>query len=1013
MLINLFPITIHTRWMCFLFALLCGASAMAGSQLKSYQSPIDGSTQQYGLYLPSSYATFPTHPVIFIGHGFSTGSTPSAYFSSTQTAFAEQYGFLLVNLYGRGNTFYDGLGEDDFLQVLTALTNDYLIDADRVYFEGASMGATGAYRLGVRHPDILAAVGGADGWGNYRYWYPHWYGPKTDPNYVEPFRIPNLSMASPYDVAEGAMWQNLYFIVDTKDQTVWPDNTYSLNARLNELGNASAAPDDYAHVMQTFNGGHCAGYNRSTIYNYFLTKTRTPSPLHVIVKTWRMKHGSSYWVRIDRLHTVNKMAMVEARVEHNQVQVTTNNITQFTLELTPSLLANSNASVIVNGQQCYEGAPVTLTLYAVRDANGIPTGDFTAGNTAPISVLQKTAQREGPIGEAYSRPFLVIYGTVGSTAANLQSQMEASTFCNQWNSWMHANITPLRDVDVLNDSDALRDYTLMLYGTRECNAIIRDAQPELPIIVSDHGITIGSREYRGAQYGAYYLFPSPYTADDRYLVISHGSMQGSSAKDLEALPWYWPDYVIFDSNLPTAVSVQNSLHYLPDCFLEAGYFDGQWALQQPDLLIGAPNATLLGNDRYDQRGQQMLTQTIGTDHNATFNLQLQHDGNANGRYLITSTSAAAGATARFLDPAGKDITMAITTGGWLVTLAPGESCPLQLIITLSSEIRQPITITATSLEDAVSVDTVQAVAEQPPVMPPLTGATLSVANASSPMLQGAMLLLNAQPIGGTNLRYKFSAYNNINRVTTAITSSFQLSSLLEWTPPTGNYTIKVEIKDLINNKIVRASMPTKFIIYRESLPLPASVTLTTGGLASPQAAGINIPLTATVNGTGDGLLYKFTIKNSLTNVVTMLRDYQTTNTVNWTPAAGNYAIRVDVKDPLSGVTAYALSTGYRIYRESLPMPASVMLTTGGIASPQAAGISIQLTATVNGTGNELQYKFIAINNLTKQTIVLLDFQTSNTLNWQPAAGNYTVRVYVKDPQSGVTAYRNLPFVIRQ
>ena len=1104
--------SIHARWMyCFLLALLCGGYAMTGSQLKSYLSPIDGSTQKYGLYLPSSYASFPTHPVIFIGHGFSTGSTPSAYFSGTQIAFADKNGFLLVNLYGRGNTFYDGLGEDDFRQVLTALTNDYLIDADRVYFEGASMGATGAYRLGMRHPDILAGVGGADGWGNYRYWYPHWYGPTKDPNYIEPFRVPNLSMSSPYDVAEGAMWQNSYFIVDTNDQTVWPDNTYSLNARLNELGIASAEAGDYAHVMLTFNGGHCAGYNQSTLYNYFLTKKRTPSPPHVIVKTWRLKHGSSYWVRVERLHTVNKMALVDARVLDGQVLVTTTNVTQFTLALTPALLGNSIASVLVNGQQCYTGAPVTLTLYAVFDVNGIPTGEFTTNNTIPVSALQKTAQREGPIGEAYTSPFLVIYGTVGSTAANLQSQSEASSFCNQWNSWMHANITPLRDVDVRNDSAALQNNTLILYGTRECNAIIRDAQPALPITVSDQGITISNREYLGSQYGAYYLFPSPYTTDERYLVISHGSMQGSSAKDLEALPWYWPDYVIFDSNLPTAVSIQSSLHYLPDCFLEAGYFDDQWTLQQPDLLIGAPGATLLGNDRYDQRGQQMVTQTTGTDHTATFDLQLQHDGNASGRYLINSTSAGAGATVHFRDLAGNDLTIPIITSGWLVTLDPGESCTLQLIITLSSEKRQPITITASSLEDAVAVDTVQAVAEQPPVMPLLTGVTLSVANASSPLLQGARLQLNAQPVGGTNLRYKFLACNNINRLTTAITSDYQLANQVEWTPPAGNYTFKVEVKDLLNNKIVRANMPTKFIIYRESLLLPASATLTTGGIASPQAVGINIPLiatvngtgesllykftikniitnvvtilcdyqpsntitwtpatgnytirvdvrdplsgvtsyallmryliyreslpmpahatlttegiaspqavgisipiTATVNGTGEGLLYKFTIKNVLTNVVTMLRDYQTTDTVTWTPTAGNYTIRVDVRDPLSGVTSYALLMRYLIYRDSLPVPASVTLTTGGISSPQAVGTSIPLAASVNGTGDGILYKFTAINNLTREEKVLLDFQTGNMLNWTPATGKYTLRVYIKDPQSGVTAYRNLPFVI--
>jgi poly(3-hydroxybutyrate) depolymerase len=134
-------------------------TAWAGSLLKSYVSPVDGSTQSYGLYVPTRYANFATHPVIFTGHGFSRTATPSASFSNTQTRFAENNGYLLVNLYGRGNTFYDGLGEDDFFQVLAALKRDYRIDESRIFFEGPSMGATGAYRLGIRYPDILAAVG--------------------------------------------------------------------------------------------------------------------------------------------------------------------------------------------------------------------------------------------------------------------------------------------------------------------------------------------------------------------------------------------------------------------------------------------------------------------------------------------------------------------------------------------------------------------------------------------------------------------------------------------------------------------------------------------------------------------------------------------------------------------------------------------------------------------------------------------------------------------------------------
>ncbi len=188
------------------------------------------SSQPYGLYLPSPYLAEMPHPVIFIGHGF--GGHANASFNITQMRFADANGVLLVKLQGRGNTFYDGAGEVDFREVLADLRASYNIDMSRLYFEGASMGATGAYRLGMRHPDIFAAVGGVDGWGDYRSWYAQWYGPARNPSFVAPFRLPNLEMDSCVDIAEEARGQHLYLIADTDDTTVPPDNSYAVNDRL-------------------------------------------------------------------------------------------------------------------------------------------------------------------------------------------------------------------------------------------------------------------------------------------------------------------------------------------------------------------------------------------------------------------------------------------------------------------------------------------------------------------------------------------------------------------------------------------------------------------------------------------------------------------------------------------------------------------------------------------------------------------------------------------------------------
>jgi len=153
------------RGILFIWFLL-PLSVSAQSGLRYYTSSIDGSSQPYAVYVPYFYNQPDTaYPVIFIGHGFGGGRIDTS-FSSFQQDFADTHHFLLVKVHGRGDTFYDGVGEVDFFDVLVEVKKQYQIDETRIYFEGSSMGATGAYRLGIRHPHIFAAVGGANGWAD-------------------------------------------------------------------------------------------------------------------------------------------------------------------------------------------------------------------------------------------------------------------------------------------------------------------------------------------------------------------------------------------------------------------------------------------------------------------------------------------------------------------------------------------------------------------------------------------------------------------------------------------------------------------------------------------------------------------------------------------------------------------------------------------------------------------------------------------------------------------------------
>jgi len=706
--------------MCSLLALVvlgghAWAAAQPGSYLYTYTSAIDKSVQPYVVYVPNPYAASVAHPVVFCGHGFNSSSGPPTvggqYFSAYQMSFADANGFLLVYHYGRGNTFYDGVGETDFFDVLKAMRGNFLLDDNRLYYEGASMGATGAYRFGVRHPDVLAAVGGCDGWCNYRYWVPHYYSPAALPTFIDPTRVPNLDANSPIDIAENAKWQHLLMIVDTADNTVDSAESFSMATQLAALGKKTTETDYQYTLIPNWGGGHCDGYNQQTIYSYLQGQRKTAYPRHIVIKTARLKYGALYWASIDRLQQINTFGTLDATITGNRVEVTTGNLLQYTLNLDANLLdARKPVTIATNGTVCYTGPAGSITLYAALNLNGGITG-WSTTDTLPGG-LHKTATLEGPIGAAYTTPFIVVYG-------NGIDQAEADSFCLRWNGWMGANITS-RAASTVTGAD-LAAYNLILFGTIDSNSLIRAMQPSLPIQVTQNAVLIAGRQYSGLQYGCYFVYPNPLNPA-KLAVFSHRTMPGTAPKDMEALPWYWPDYVIFDTTRIVGYvnnQTPSKLLYLPDCFVEAGYFDGYWQLgaarRQPDLWIrAAADTSDLGNDIYNDDGAgQTSEQPAKPGSTAGYIVTAQNDGSVNDTLLVTGSAASAGWTVSYLDAqTGKDVTAQVTGSGWSSgPLPPGGLARLKVQVTPTqaawkATLRVPLT--AVSLADNTQNDTVAA-----------------------------------------------------------------------------------------------------------------------------------------------------------------------------------------------------------------------------------------------------------------------------------------------------------------
>jgi predicted peptidase len=149
---------------------------------RSYDFKEAGKAMEYALFVPTSYQSKQATPLVILLHGL--GSNPQqviGYQGITEQA--EKYGFIVAAPYGYNSGGWYGsrgtgkdwgprlppaapeapanlgeLSEKDVMNVLELMRKEFNVDAKRIYLMGHSMGGGGSFYLGMKYPDIWAAL---------------------------------------------------------------------------------------------------------------------------------------------------------------------------------------------------------------------------------------------------------------------------------------------------------------------------------------------------------------------------------------------------------------------------------------------------------------------------------------------------------------------------------------------------------------------------------------------------------------------------------------------------------------------------------------------------------------------------------------------------------------------------------------------------------------------------------------------------------------------------------------
>lgn len=138
-------------------------------QHRNYEFPGTGESIPYAVFVPSNYDSSQGAPLIVSLHGFGRSHDwLMGYHGFLDQAEANGYivvtplGYTRRGWYGSRNTddMQDAKrSEQDVMNVLGLMRDEFNVDSNRIYLWGHSMGGAGTYHIAAKHPDLFAGLG--------------------------------------------------------------------------------------------------------------------------------------------------------------------------------------------------------------------------------------------------------------------------------------------------------------------------------------------------------------------------------------------------------------------------------------------------------------------------------------------------------------------------------------------------------------------------------------------------------------------------------------------------------------------------------------------------------------------------------------------------------------------------------------------------------------------------------------------------------------------------------------
>jgi len=559
-----------------------------GKVLRGFVSAVDGSTQPYGVIIPKGYDGTKPMRLDVVLHGSSKPVGMSelkfiARFDEGDDAAksAPDVDFIELHPLGRVENCYRWAGETDVFEAIEAVCRNYKVDRDRIVLRGMSMGASGTWHLGLKHPSRFVALGPYCGYVD-----THRFSETPIPSFIRVGPLPphqerGLHMLDSIDYAANAGVVPAIGAIGDKDvffqshvhmkEVMAKEGLEMVNLISPGTGH-TIDPKTHAEQMRRI-GEHVAKG---------LEHTR--KELRFV--TWTLKYNRCHWLELLALGEHYERAEIIAKAANDgSVEVSlAKNITQFAIH-PPMLTATNDRLVRIEGQEVRvpgfrpnfrsPGAiPVTHGQVFRKEAgkwkHGGPRFGLPDGKRPGV---------QGPIDDAFASPFLCVRGTgtPWNPAVGAWADASLRRFAYEWARYVRGDLPVKNDTDV-TEAD-VRTKHLILFGDPGNNPWIAKALPKLPLTWTRDTVKLGTEQHAAKDHAPVLINASPFPgAGDRYVVINSGHT--FHEKEFAAF-----NYLLFPRHGDWAVMKLGASAEawmpgveFPEEAVRAGYFDEQWKL---------------------------------------------------------------------------------------------------------------------------------------------------------------------------------------------------------------------------------------------------------------------------------------------------------------------------------------------------------------------------------------------------------------------------------------------------